>query len=245
MIRNVIAVLRCFTADQPLQGVTDIAAQVGLHKSSVSRILATLEEEAIVERDAESRKYRLGLGLISVAGPMLANLDVRRLALPVLHDLATTTRETAALVVRSGAQAVTVEQVEAPQQIKHTAPLGTRYRTIASASVQVLIAHVPKPEVERMWHEGAFADEGLSLNSCLQTLEEARSRGYAVNYGRTSADEVGVAAPVRGHRGDVIAGVLIAAPCYRVPETSLGSLGAAVCSAAAQISARLGRADTV
>ncbi|HRO95257.1 helix-turn-helix domain-containing protein, partial [Citricoccus sp.] len=80
VIVNVLQVIRCFTSDEPLQGVTEIAAQVGLHKSSVSRILATLEQEHVVERDEASRKYRLGLGLIAVAGPLLANLDVRRVA---------------------------------------------------------------------------------------------------------------------------------------------------------------------
>lgn len=74
VILTVIEVLRCFTVEQPLQGVTE----VGLRKSSVSRLLATREQEDIVERDETSRKFRLGLGLISVAGPLLANLDVRR-----------------------------------------------------------------------------------------------------------------------------------------------------------------------
>lgn len=71
VIVTVIQVLRCFTVDQPLQGVTEIAGRVGLHKSSVSRILATLEKEQVVERDDQSRKYRLGLGLLSIAGPLL------------------------------------------------------------------------------------------------------------------------------------------------------------------------------
>ena len=147
VIVTVIQVLRCFTADAPLQGVTEIAGKVGLHKSSVSRILATLEKEQIVERDTQSRKYRLGLGLLSVAGPLLADLDVRRAALPVLRDLAVATGETCALVVWSGSQAVTVEQVPSPQQIKHTAPLGTRYQTAESASVQVFLAELPDDEV--------------------------------------------------------------------------------------------------
>ena len=72
VVVNAIAVLRTFTADEPLLGVTEIANRVGLHKSTVSRILATFEQEHLVERDAETRRFRLGLGLIAVAGPLLA-----------------------------------------------------------------------------------------------------------------------------------------------------------------------------
>ena len=75
VIVNAIAVLRSFTADDPLLGVTEIANRVGLHKSTVSRILATFEQENLVERDADTRRFRLGLGLISVAGPLLAELE--------------------------------------------------------------------------------------------------------------------------------------------------------------------------
>ncbi|BAS13881.1 glycerol operon regulatory protein [Arthrobacter sp. Hiyo8] len=62
VLENAIAVLRSFTAEEPLLGVTEIAGRIGLHKSTVSRILATFEQEHLVERDPESRRFRLGLG---------------------------------------------------------------------------------------------------------------------------------------------------------------------------------------
>lgn len=243
VIIHVIEVLRCFTVDEPLQGVTEIAAQVGLHKSSVSRILATLEQEDIVERDEESRKFRLGLGLISVAGPLLANLDVRRVALPVLHELSDTTGETIALVVWSGSEAVTVEQVPSRQQIKHTNPLGTRYGTALSASVQVFLAELDPEHVRTLVEAGLPtlpSDGAVDFDDLLDLLEQVRDRGYAVNFGRTSPEEVGIAAPVRDHRAQVVAAVILAAPFYRIPEEVVDELGKRCIYAAGQISARLG-----
>lgn len=243
VIITVIQVLRCFTVDQPLQGVTEIAGKVGLHKSSISRILATLETEQLVERDDQSRKYRLGLGLLSIAGPLLADLDVRRIALPVLRELARSSGETAALVVWSGHQAVTVEQVPSPQQIKHTNPLGTRYQTAADASVQVFLTDLPSEEVAG-WltatrsHLGGTSDG--ELDALIAELGAMAARGYAVNHGVTSPDEVGVAAPVRDHRGEVVAAILIAAPAYRVPLDSVGELGQQAVEAAAEVSQQLG-----
>ncbi|APF41092.1 IclR family transcriptional regulator [Neomicrococcus aestuarii] len=223
VIANVFEVLKCFTVDQPLLGVTEIAARVGLHKSSVSRILSTLELLEIVERDEESRKFRLGLGLISVAGPLLAGLDIRRLALPFMRELAEETQESVALQVWSGSESVTVEQVPSPQQIKHMAALGTRYSTYESASVQVLESHANPTKA----HSKA-------------TLKELSEQGYLANYGRTSPDEVGVSAPVFDHRGEVVGAIITLAPRYRVPEERVADLGQATRDCAARISARMG-----
>lgn len=243
VIVNVIDVLRCFTVEAPLQGVTEIAARVGLHKSSVSRILATLESQAIVERDEASRKFRLGLGLIAVAGPLLANLDVRRVALPTLQELSTEIGETVALVVWDGTEAVTVEQVASTRNIKHTAPLGTRYASALNSSVRVFLAALPQERARALMDGGPAAvpaDSGVGLEELMDRLARTRQQGYAVNHGETFAEEVGICAPVRDHRGEVVAGVLMAAPFYRIGPDRVGELGRRVARAATQVSARLG-----
>ena len=116
VIDHALAVLRCFSPEEPLLGVTDIAHRGGLHKSSVSRILATLENSDLVERDERSRRFRLGLGLITVSGPLLATLDVRRAAYAHLQELTARTGETAdgraeisAIIVPNGTEGFTVE----------------------------------------------------------------------------------------------------------------------------------------
>jgi IclR family transcriptional regulator, acetate operon repressor len=242
-IVTAITVLRCFTIEQPLQGVTDIAGKVGLHKSSVSRILATLEKEQIVERDEPSRKFRLGLGLLSVAAPLLADLDVRRLSLPALRSLTERTGETSALVVWNAGEAVTVEQVASPHQIKHTTALGTRYGDAESASVQVFLATMPTDRVRELLQAGhpmLHHGNPATIEHYLSELPTTARRGYAVNFGRTLPDEVGIASAVHDHRGDPIAAVLLAAPAYRVEPDMLAELGAATLETAAEISRRLG-----
>lgn len=241
VIVNVLQVIRCFTVDEPLQGVTEIAAQVGLHKSSVSRILATLEQERVVERDESSRKYRLGLGLIAVAGPLLANLDVRRVAMEDLRDLSETTGETTALNIWDGSASVTVEQIPSRRQVKHTSVLGSRYATGLSASVQIFLAHADPDRVRELVPSGRVAfDSPVDLDEYLERLTAVRQDGHAVNYCETSPDEVGIAAPVLDHRGEVVATVLVAAPFYRVPESDLPGIATACRDAARRISLRLG-----
>lgn len=246
VIVNVLQVIRCFTSDEPLQGVTEIAPQVGLHKSSVSRILATLEEEHVVERDEASRKYRLGLGLIAVAGPLLANLDVRRIAMEDLQTLCEITEETVALAIWDGSAAVTVEQVPSPQKIKHTSALGSRYTTGLSASVQVILAHMDPDHARRLLSVCPISLDGdITPDQYLRRLADVRRDGYAVNYGETSEDEVGISVPVMDHRGKVVATVLLAVPRYRTPTSAVPDLVASCRAAARRISQRLGAAAEV
>ena len=243
VIVNAIAVLRSFTADEPLLGVTEIANRVGLHKSTVSRILATFEQEHLVERDPETRRFRLGLGLIAVAGPLLAELEERRVAYPVLRELTDQTGETSALMVWNGTESMCVEQIASRQQIKHSTPLGARYQDAMSASVQVFLSAEPAERVRALLRSGTITYPGLdeaSLDGYQIKLGDVARRGWAINYGESSIDEVGVAAPVYDHRGDIVAAVLIPAPRFRVSRERLQSLGEACSAAAHQVTTRLG-----
>lgn len=243
VIVNAIAVLRSFTADEPLLGVTEIANRVGLHKSTVSRILATFEQENLVERDADTRRFRLGLGLIAVAGPLLAELEERRVAYPVLRELTELTGETSALMMWEGNESICVEQIASRHQIKHTAPLGARYSDALSSSVQVFLGIQPEERVRALLRSGAITYPGLdeaSLEDYLLRLKDDSRRGWAINYGESSLDEVGVAAPVYDHRGDLVAAVLIPAPRFRVSKERLQSLGESCRAAADKVTARLG-----
>lgn len=243
VLRNGIAVLRAFSADEPALGVTAIAARVGLHKSTVSRILATLQQADLVERDAETGRFRLGLGVIALAGPLLADLDVRRAAYPLLEDLSRRTGETAALMVWNGSEAVCVEQVPSRHQVKHTTPLGMRYRTVLDASVAVFLTQSDASQVRRMLADNTIASVGLDedgVEAYVAQLAAARERGFTVNYGETSLEEVGVAAPIFDHRGEPVAAVLVSAPRFRVSAEQLPVLGEAVRLTADQVTARLG-----
>ena len=135
----------------------------------VSRILATLERAGYVERDERSGRFRLGLGLIALAGPLLADLDVRRVALGSLQQLTDRTGETSALMVWNGHESVVVEQVQSPKQVKHTAAIGTRYDTYESSSVKVFLAALPPSEVTRLFERrllvGTYDAGGYDMSS--------------------------------------------------------------------------------
>jgi DNA-binding IclR family transcriptional regulator len=155
---NGLAVLEAFSASaNPLLGVTEIFGLVGLHKSTVSRMLNGLTHSGYVQRDEATGRYRLGRGMISLAGPLLAELDVRRAALPHLEAMTRATRETAAISVWNGGSAIVVEQVASPHLVKHSGPIGTRYNKFASSSVRVFMAELPPGDAGRLLEYGVSA----------------------------------------------------------------------------------------
>src|SRR5215216_3931087 len=133
-LRNGIRVLQAFSVAEPVLGVTEIARRVGLSPSTVYRALVTLAEEGLIERDPGSDRYRLSVGVVALAGPLLANLDIRDVARPYLEQLALACRESVNLGVWSRIEAVNIEQVPGPGVIKHLAPLGRRNPAHASAT---------------------------------------------------------------------------------------------------------------
>ena len=217
-VATAMAVLRCFSPERPVLGVVEIAEEIGLHKSSVSRMMSTLEAEDLVEQDPLSKKFRLGLGLLSVAGSLLANLDVRRAALPVLTELTQITGETSSLVIWDDFAAVIVEQVPSANPIKHATELGTRYGRVEDASVRVRLTALPESDRERF-----FAVTPRS-KAAYRRLTANDGEGVAVNDGNTTPDEVGIAAAVHDHRGRLIAAILLAVPRYRVDAERLSRL---------------------
>ncbi|MDN5634667.1 IclR family transcriptional regulator [Brevibacterium sandarakinum] len=242
VIENTVSILRCFSPDRQELGVTEIAPRVGLHKSTVSRILTALEAQGIVEQES-SRRYRLGLGILAIAGPLLADLDVRRAAYPILQDLTRRTEETSALIVWNGTEAITVEQIPSPQQVKHTSSLGSRYQTAHSASVQVFLDVAEITEVRALADSGSLLDLDSApenFDAYRALLRSNRQRGYALNDARTSPNEVGIAAGVHDHRGALIAAVLIAAPKFRTDADQIAELGQCCVEAARRVSQRLG-----
>ncbi|RAX48260.1 IclR family transcriptional regulator [Arthrobacter sp. AQ5-05] len=242
---NGLAVLEAFSIENPVLGVTEIANRVNLHKSTVSRILNGLAETGYIQRDEQTGRFRLGLGLIMLSGPLLADLDVRRAALPYLEGLTSATRETAAISVWNGKEAIVVEQVASPHQVKHTAAIGTRYSRYESSSVRVLLAELPPAEVQRLLGDGTMTIEADSTapHPVAAHLEQVRETGYAVNDGYTTDEEYGVSAPVRDYRGIVVGCITVSAPRSRVYKlNSFEALAEAVTGAAGQVSERLGAA---
>ncbi|HEX4471802.1 MAG TPA: IclR family transcriptional regulator [Nocardioides sp.] len=218
-------------ADEPLS-FADLQEATGLAKSTTSRMLAALERGGLLERD-ESGSYVAGSLFWQYAARHDPWEELVRLAHPVMERIGDDTQETVHLSVIRGGQVVQVAQVDSQYL------LGTRDWTQidvpahTSALGKVFLAwgvlEVPASRLERLTPETLTTKAALERDGGL-----ARRRGYAVTVDELEEGLTGIAVPVRGPRGDVIAALGISGPTSRLAERADG-LGRNLINRAAEV----------
>src|SRR5687767_10987085 len=118
-VRRAIMVLMAFSNETPQLGVGEIAKIVGLNRTTVHRLVATLESSGMIRRDVFSQKYTLSAQMLRFADIVLQQSDVRTVALPVMTALRDTVNETVGLHIREGWSRIVVTQVGANRDVRH------------------------------------------------------------------------------------------------------------------------------
>jgi IclR family acetate operon transcriptional repressor len=224
-------------------GVTELARKLGLHKSTASRLLATLQRRGLVEQDEESGKYRLGLVVIRLAERAEKTLDLRTIARPDLARLARATRETVSLGIREGDRCLTVAQEDGPNMVACADWTGRTTPLHCVASGKVFLAAMAERDILRLVRAGltACTDRTITaLEPLLEELARVRRRGFATAFSEWEPGQNAVAAPVHDARGRVVASVSVWGPAYRITPARVADLAADVRAAAGAISIRLG-----
>ena len=237
------ALLLALGESQGEAGVTELARRLGLHKSTASRLLATLQKRGLVEQDDETGKYRLGLVVIRLAERAERTLDLRGIALPELERLARLTHETTGLGILDGDSLLAVAQVDGPNLIAVGDWTGRATPLHCVASGKVLLSSLAEREVLRIVRRGlvSYTERTIvELEPLLEELARIRRRGYATAIGEYELGLNAVAAPVHDARGNVIAAVDIWGPAFRVTPRRVPELAVQAREAAAAISVRLG-----
>src|SRR5213593_2799218 len=131
-------------------GVTELGRRLEVHKATASRLASTLADRGLIERDPLSDKYRLGFGLIRLAGAAMAGLDLVSTARPILEDLADRTRETVNLGVLSGDGVVYIDQITGTRSIVAVSWVGRRTPLHCTSNGKVLLAWLDDEERDRV-----------------------------------------------------------------------------------------------
>lgn len=238
------ALLVCLADADGSASVTDLSHSLDLHKSTVSRLLSTLERRGLVEQDRESGHFRLGVGIIRLAQSAERTLDLRTIALSEMEALAKTTHETVSLEVFDGVgAAVAICQIDGPNLTPMPDITGRPVAMHAIASGKVLLASLPERTVLAIARRGLVRYTPRTITDPRALLEELatiRKRGYAVAIGEWDERITAAAVPICDARGSVIATVVVWGASARVTPGSLPSLVTAARDAAQLISTKLG-----
>jgi DNA-binding IclR family transcriptional regulator len=242
-IERAASILRSFTEAEPELGVTELSQRLGLHKSTVSRIIATLQREGLVGQNPDTGKYRLGVGLVSLAGVALGRINVRGAAQPHLDQLVQETQETVTVDILMDGVCLIVEQKESPQAVRYVSWIGRRFPLHCTASGKVFLAAMSESEREErlVLPLPKYTSSTITSYEALQgALEEVTTNGYAVALEEYETGFGAISAPILNHDGQVVAALTISAPSFRLSKTKCRQLVPCLHETTAAISAELG-----
>jgi DNA-binding IclR family transcriptional regulator len=219
-----LQVLKCFTPQVQERGVSELAELLGLAKSTVSRIVRSLESEGFLSRVPGSGRYQLGMvlcGLGNIAAERSRGLVEH--ARPYLQELVAQTSESAQTVILDGFECVRLDKIEASQAVRAYMSVGGRFPAYVSASGQVLLAHESESTIAALAKHGLHPYTRRTITDARELsrrLKRVREQGYAVNDGQYREDVGGFGAPIHDASGSVIGALGISIPMSRFPSAS-------------------------
>ena len=224
-------------------GVSEIAGEIGVHKSTAFRLLGALEAREMVQQDTERGKYRLGFGLVRLARSVSVQLELTEQARPLTDELARTVGESINVAVLREHFAVNVVQSQGQASVISQNWIGQLTPLHATSSGKVLLAHLDSAQ------QAALIDRKLDrftahthndLHDLKKELQRVVELGYAVTYGELELGLNAVAVPVRGEDGHVIAALSASGPAYRLSPERVAEVLDQLVATAANLSQRMG-----
>lgn len=242
-VQRAAAILQSFTKVDSELGVTTLSEQLGLHKSTISRLLSTLQQENLIEQNPETGKYRLGLGLVTLAGIVLDRIDLREIAYPYSVTLAELTQETVNVVVLSNGECMNIGGVDSPKPIQYIGRIGRRTPAHCTSAGKVLLAYL-SPEKRREvlpFNLPGFTNKTIvDPQRLTQVLNQVRGQGYAITHEEHQEGLSAIAAPIRDHAANVVAAITVSGPTYRLAPAEITRFIEPVTDTAHLISSQLG-----
>lgn len=229
--------------DHPERSVSEVASLLGIPKSTAHALLRTMCDIGLLRRTAD-RRYRLGWRILALSTTLLATTQYRVEARPVMGDLVARFGETVHLATMESGRVLYVDKLQGTRAVQVSVTgIGVELPAHCSAVGKILLAFQPWPEVEALLSRTGLPP--LTPNTITDPerlraeLEEVRERGYALDIEEAVLELCCVAAPIRDHRGEVVAAMSLSVPAYRFHRQK-DELRRAIVAACREVSYRLG-----
>lgn len=229
--------------DHPELTFQEIIDLSGIPKTSVYRMLKSLEEMQFLEKGPDA-KYRLGLIFLKFGSLVSSRLDLRTIAYPIMQELHDDVEEAVNLILRQGDEAVYIEKIDLKQKVRLYTAIGKKSPLYAGACSRIILSFLSEDEIReyvRKTELRKFALETITDEQQLyKTIEQARMDGYTVSNSELENHTTSIAAPIFNHKGDVIAGISIAGMEANYKGDNINLFAKKVMKAADKISSYLG-----
>jgi len=243
-VEKALDIILAFSEDKPQLSLPEICKMINMPKSTVYRLLSTLENRGFIEHSQMNGKYQLGSRFIKLSNIALKNYDLNETALPVMNELRDKTGETINLYAKKGLDRVCIEQAEGFHHLRRFSTIGDILPLYCGASGKLLLAYENEQEIEKVLnqigHKAGTRNTIIDYESFLKELVGIREQGYAFSKGEREVGVTSVAAPIKNSGGKVVAAVSISGPDARFTEENIKNYKKLVAEGAAKISSNLG-----
>lgn len=233
-----IQILSLFSMNRTSLSISEIQAELGYPKSTVFRILSTLEKYNYVKKNPDNHRYSLGFQFFRLGSIVQSEFDFRQAALPIMKQLVDETNETVELNIVDGSSRICIEKVDSPLDVRNFVRIGERKPLYLGASGKVLLAFLSKNEQEKVFEE--LRSNDIDIDKLKKELEDIRKNGYKVTKAERVAGSFAIACPIFDYTGEMVAGLTIAGPIQRLTKEHETLLIKKLIVAAKKISEELG-----
>jgi len=240
-----LEILFLFDTSTPLHTVTEIRKRLGYTQSKTYRLVRTLLRYGLIQEDDGTAQYSLGLGALRLGLLAQQKFNIATIARPYMKELSQITKETVLLAVVNGTKGVVIERIESEEPVRYSLfQPGVSIPLHAGASSKILMAFLPEEEWDHI-----IKVEGLkrytpntitNKNKLKAHLREIRRKGCALSDQEADRGVRAVAAPILNGAGELLAGLSITGPVFRINKKKLDGLGKLVMEYSRKISMELG-----
>ncbi|MBC2769388.1 IclR family transcriptional regulator [Pusillimonas minor] len=238
-----LRILAEFSRQTPTLTAPDLARRLQVPRTTVFRLLVTLENLGFVERLNNGRDYQLGTAVLRLGFEYLASLSITDLSRPILERLRNETGYSSNLVIRDARDIVYVQKVAPSSVFSSSVHIGTRLPAHATVLGRVLLSHHTLGQLQQLYPEEHLQAHGPNtpgtVHDLFRLLQTDKSRGYVLEEGFFESNISTIAAPVFDDTGKVTAALGLTVPAVHIPDTDRDILVAKVVSAARELSMSL------
>ncbi len=219
--------------------ITELAGHTKLPISTVHRLISTLIQHGLVEQAADSKQYKAGHLWMEVGLRLLENVNYRVVARPIMEALALDVKESIYLSIPHGTDAIIIDRVDSPLNVRIIDSLGLRIPLNIGAANKTILANIDEREADAIIRK--LIPEEEDRQAFRAKLRDAKKNGYAVSYGERTEGTASIAAPIIGYGQKMIGALSIGVLSYQITDERLSFLIQKVTAAAELISQKIGK----
>jgi len=246
VVEKALEIIELLTGNQWIEGmsISELSTELKLGKSTVHRIIETMEAKGYISQDAESKKYQLSWKLYELGNTLPRRRNLFSMDTSLLQELCDRFNETVNMGVKVEDSVVTINKINPTTSLIANLQIGTREALYATAMGKALISEMTREEIFKIIGEGPyekFTSKTISsLDQLMKDIERIRARGYSTDEEEYSAGLTCIAVPLRNYRKQIVAAISISGATIRMTESKLNDIQKELKTVANKLSSYLG-----